>query len=232
MQWDDGDEYEVVGNGTKDLIVRLGFGFCSADEAGSGSAALCKETDRDVDALTVPLNTDLGAAGDLVTLDTEGDLKLNYAATRPARHRHPAQARPDAGHRRARHDEGRGRGAARGDDIGLSASIGPVGVEAGNGCRGHRRRSGRLSDPGVGVVKLGAELERREDRASRTTTTTRSTTTARSRSATSSATWTSTSRARTRISSARTRRIPTRRATPARSSPSRSPASRSRTRSS
>ena len=80
MQWDDGDEYEVVGNGTKDLIVRLGFGYCSAVEAGFGAGALCKETDRDVDALTVPLNTDLGAAGDLVSARHRRRPELDYAA--------------------------------------------------------------------------------------------------------------------------------------------------------
>ena len=41
--------------------------------------ALCKAGDADAPKLTVPLNTDLGAAGDLVTLDTEGDLSLDYA---------------------------------------------------------------------------------------------------------------------------------------------------------
>ena len=34
MSWDATDAYEVVGDGTKDLIVRLGVGFCSGGGAG------------------------------------------------------------------------------------------------------------------------------------------------------------------------------------------------------
>ena len=112
MQWDDGDEYEVVGNGTKDLIIRLGFGFCSAVEAGFGAGALCKETDRDVERSDRAAQHRPRRRGRSRHAGHRGRPRARLRGARPARHRHPAEARPDARHRRPRHDQGRGRGAA------------------------------------------------------------------------------------------------------------------------
>ncbi len=200
MGWDDGDEYEVVGNGKKDLIVRLGFGFCSADDVGA-AGALCKDTDRDVPALTVPLNTDLGAAGDLVTLDTEGDLSLNYAARAQLDIGIPLKLdlTPDVAVLDTTKAEVEARLEANG--VGLNASIGPVEVQLGTAVTdadpGTSRRPGRHGRRQARRRALDHEGRRRMPVTTRSTT--RSTTTAPSRSATSSPTSTSTSRAPIRI---------------------------------
>ena len=86
MQWDNNDDYEVVGNGTKDLVVSLGVGFCS----GGG---LCESNDRSVPAVQAPLNMDTGFA-DLIAVDTQGKLELDYDATAQLDACSPRRSRP------------------------------------------------------------------------------------------------------------------------------------------
>ncbi|MDQ3176375.1 MAG: hypothetical protein M3Q72_02360 [Actinomycetota bacterium] len=165
MDWGDGDDYEIVGDAdaTKDLIVRLGFGVCSADDAGSGPGALCKTDDADAPALTVPLNTDLGAAGDLVTLNTEGDLSLDYAVRAQLDVAIPLKLdlTPDVVVLDTTKAEVEGRMTA--DGVGLDASIGPVEVQLGTAVDLDGAPDSGPDDDGTGVAKLGAELSINKD---------------------------------------------------------------------
>ena len=56
-------------------MIKLGAGFCG--EAGS---ITCDNSYRKTDPLSVPLNLDVGAAGDLVSVDSASELDLGYKA--------------------------------------------------------------------------------------------------------------------------------------------------------
>ena len=149
MDWDSGEDYEVVGNGTKDLIVSLGIGFCS----GGG---LCEANDRDVPAVQAPLNVGAGFA-DLIAVDTQGKMELDYDASAQLDIGIPLKLdlTPDVVvldttgvSLEAKLDA---------QDIGFSASLGPVSVSLGTAIT-DTDPDPDVETPGVGIGKIGAEL--------------------------------------------------------------------------
>ena len=149
MQWDSGDDYEVVGNGTKDLVVSLGVGFCS----GGG---LCETSDRSVPAVQAPLNV-AGSFADLIAVDTQGKIELDYDATAQLDVGIPLKLdlTPDV----VVLDTTGVSLEAKLDatDIGFSASLGPVSVKLGTAITD----TDPVTDgdqPGIGIGKIGAKL--------------------------------------------------------------------------
>ncbi|HSL11509.1 MAG TPA: calcium-binding protein [Actinomycetota bacterium] len=142
MQWTTGDAYQVVGDRTKDLVVRLGVGFCS------GGGVDCADTDRPVPALSAPLNVKDDFAN-IVSVSTTGEISLDYAARAQLDVGIPLKLdlTPDVV---VLDTSGASVEASlNADDIGLSAAIGPVTVELGTAAEG---------GAGSGVGKLGAKL--------------------------------------------------------------------------
>ncbi len=142
MQWSTGDAYQVVGNNTKDLVVRLGVGFCS------GGGVACADTDRSVPALSAPLNVADDFAN-IVSVSTTGDISLDYAARAQLDVGIPLKLdlTPDVV---VLDTSGASVEASlNANDIGLSAAIGPITVELGTAAEG---------GAGSGVGKLGAKL--------------------------------------------------------------------------
>ena len=144
MQWNgapSADEYDIVGDNTKDLVVRLGVGFCSG---GAALSEPCKATDRPVDALEAPLNVKDDFAN-IVSVDADASIKLDYAARAQFDVGIPIKLGiPDV---TVLDTSGASLEAAVDAPIGLSAAIGPVSVELGTKVAG-----------GTGVGKLGAKL--------------------------------------------------------------------------
>ncbi len=149
MQWSASDAYEVVGNGTKDLIVRLGVGFCS----GGG---LCESTDRSVAPVSAPLNIADDFA-DIIAVETQGDIDLQYDASAQLDIGIPIKLdlTPDIVVLDTTGAEVEAKLDA--SDIGLEASIGPLSVKLGTTITD----TDPVTDgdqPGVGVGKVGAKL--------------------------------------------------------------------------
>ena len=142
MQWSaaPGDEYDIVGDNTKDLVVRLGIGFCT----GGALAEPCKPTDRSVPALAAPLNVADDFAN-IVSLDVDSNITLDYAARAQFDIGIPIKLGvPDV---TVLDTSGASLEAAVNAPIGLSAAIGPITVDLGTKVPG-----------GTGVGKLGAKL--------------------------------------------------------------------------
>ncbi len=143
MEWNGpptADDYEIVGDNTKDLVVRLGIGFCS----GGALSEPCKDTDRAVDALEAPLNVKDDFAN-IVSVDADASIKLDYAARAQFDVGIPIKLGvPDV---TVLDTSGASLEAAVDGEIGLSAAIGPVTVDLGTKVPG-----------GTGVGKLGAKL--------------------------------------------------------------------------
>ncbi len=140
MQWSAGDLYEVVGNNTKDLVIRLGVGFCS------GGGVTCKATDRSSPAIAAPLNIKDDFAN-IVGVESEGSIQLDYAARAQLDIGIPIKLdlTPDVV---VLDTSGASLEASlNANDIGLSAAIGPITVDLGT----------KVTD-GVGIGKLGAKL--------------------------------------------------------------------------
>jgi Ca2+-binding RTX toxin-like protein len=150
MQWSNNDDYEVLGDNTKDLVVRLGIGFCSG---GAALSTPCKSTDRSVPALEAPLNVKDDFA-DIVSVDSESSLRLDYAARAQFDIGIPIKLGiPDV---TVLDTSGASLEAAVDAPIGLSAAIGPVSVELGTKVDTDTGTAG--VQPGVGIGKLGAKL--------------------------------------------------------------------------
>ena len=149
MAWDASDAYEVVGDGTKDLIVRLGVGFCS----GGG---LCEANDRTVDPIAAPLNVS-DNFGDIVAVDTAGEIALQYDASAQLDIGIPIKLdlTPDVVVLDTTGAEVEAKLDA--NDVGLSASIGPVSVKLGSTITDTDPVTAG-DQPGVGIGKVGAKL--------------------------------------------------------------------------
>jgi Ca2+-binding RTX toxin-like protein len=148
--WAENDGYEVVGNGTKDLVIKLGAGFC-----GEAGGLTCDSTYRQTDPLSVPLNLEVGSVGDLVSVDSGNQLDLGYKAKAtlelgiPLKLGIPVPTIVDT-----TGIELEGRAAL--DPIDLSAGIGPVQVSIGAAVAD--KDPGPDVVPGVGTAKVGAQF--------------------------------------------------------------------------
>jgi Ca2+-binding RTX toxin-like protein len=146
MGWSSGDKYQVVGDNTKDLVVRLGFGFCT------GGGVTCEDTDQDVDALSAPLNFKDDFAN-IVGVESNGSINLDYAVRAhldlgiPIKLGVPDIAVLDTSGASLE-------GNLNAPGIGLSAAIGPLSVEIGTAANG---------GTGSGIGKLGAKLSLESD---------------------------------------------------------------------
>ena len=148
MQWDEGDNYEVVGDNTKDLVVRLGVNFCAA----GGTVTCDATTDQIVSPLSVPLNVK-GAVADIVSVETTGDIDLYFSARAhldvgiPIKLGIPTVQVLDTSGVSLK-------ASVEATDIGLSAAVGPISVDLGTFADG---------GTGTGVGKLGAHLSLESD---------------------------------------------------------------------
>ena len=149
--WNQNDDYEIVGNGTKDLVIKLGAGFCG--EAGS---ITCDSSFRKTDPLSVPLNLEVGGAGDLVSVDSASELDLGYKAKAtleigiPLKLGIPVPTIVDTTSLQLE-------GSAAVDPINLSAGIGPLQVDIGAAIADKDPADGEPV-PGVGKAKVGAKF--------------------------------------------------------------------------
>ena len=159
--FDNGEDYEVVGDGTKDLVVRLGAGYC-AGGAGAGSidCSVDAPSARELDSIKVPLNVDLESGlTDLVGLDTSGELELQYVAKAQLDIGIPLKIdiTPDVVVLDT--TEATVEGRVIGEDLGLKANLGPLGVALGTEVTATDTDPSETGDqPAVGVLKLGAKL--------------------------------------------------------------------------
>ena len=149
--WADGQGYQIVGNGTKDLVIKLGAGFC-----GEAGGLTCDTTYRKTDPLSVPLNFGVGALGDLVSADSASELSLGYKAKATLEIGIPLKLGipvPTIVDTTSLELEGR----AAVDPINLSAGIGPVKVNLGAAIADKDPAAGDPV-PGVGKAKVGAQF--------------------------------------------------------------------------
>ena len=58
--WSTNDDYEIVGDGTKDLVVRLGAGYCAGGTATGSIDCSAEGGVREQSPISQPLNVDLG----------------------------------------------------------------------------------------------------------------------------------------------------------------------------
>lgn len=148
--WASGQGYQIVGNGTKDLVIRLGAGFC-----GEAGGLTCDTSFRKTDPLSVPLNVDAGALGDFVSFDSASNIALGYKAKAvlevgiPLKLGIPVPTIVDT-----TGIELEGRAAL--DPISLSAGIGPVKVNIGAAIAD--KDPGPDTVPGAGKAKVGAQF--------------------------------------------------------------------------
>ena len=148
------DDYEVVGDNTKDLVVRLGVGFC----AGGRHGARARTTDQRVaPPISVPLNVNGRLSPTSSRSTPTGDIELDYAARAQPRRRHPDQARRSRTVAGARHERrvARGRASTR-----PTSGSPPRSVRSAVDLGTDRDTAAR----GTGVGKLGAQARRLESR--------------------------------------------------------------------
>ena len=149
--WADGQGYQIVGNGTKDLVIKLGAGFC-----GEAGGLTCDNTFRKTDPLSVPLNLSVGALGDLVSVDSANQLDLGYKAKATLEVGIPLKLGipvPTIVDTTGLELEGR----AAVDPINLSAGVGPIKVNLGAAIADKDPAAGDPV-PGVGKAKVGAQF--------------------------------------------------------------------------
>jgi Ca2+-binding RTX toxin-like protein len=88
ITWASGDTYQVMGDGTKDLILRLGYGFCTDDNANATTnensvVGACAPSDKLVPKPKAPFKLELPdsvVSSDLFGLETDGSFELEFAA--------------------------------------------------------------------------------------------------------------------------------------------------------
>jgi Ca2+-binding RTX toxin-like protein len=149
--WDNMQGYQIVGNGTKDLVIKLGAGFC-----GEAGGLTCDDTYRKTDPLSVPLNLEVGALGDLVSVDSANELDLGYKARATLEVGIPLKLGipvPTIVDTTGLELEGR----AAVDPINLSAGIGPIKVNIGAAIADKDPADGDPV-PGEGTAKVGAQF--------------------------------------------------------------------------
>ena len=165
--FDNNDDYEVVGDSTKDLVVRLGAGYCAGGTASGSIDCSAEGGVRELDPISMPLNVDLGAGlSDLVGLDSTGELQLQYVAKAQLDIGIPLKLdlTPDVVVLDTTGASIKGRVIA--DGVGLKANLGPLGVALGTEVvdtdyaddEPDPDPADPTSDQGTGVVKLGAKL--------------------------------------------------------------------------
>ena len=132
-------------------MIKLGAGFCG--EAGS---ITCDSSFRKTDPLSVPLNLEVGGAGDLVSVDSASELDLGYKAKAtleigiPLKLGIPVPTIVDTTSLQLE-------GSAAVDPINLSAGIGPLQVDIGAAIADKDPADGEPV-PGVGKAKVGAKF--------------------------------------------------------------------------
>ena len=156
-----GDDYEVVGDGTKDLVIRLGAGYCAGGTAaGSINCATDAPSARVLEPISTPLNLDLESGlSDLVGLDTSGELQLQYIAKAQLDIGVPLKVdlTPDVVVLDTTGASVEGR--VIGEGLGLQANLGPLGIALGTDVTATDTDPTVPDDqPAVGVLKLGAKL--------------------------------------------------------------------------
>jgi len=157
-EFDNNESYEVVGDGTKDLIVRLGAGYCAGGTAPGSLDCSNEGGVRELEPISLPLNVDLGAGlSDLVGLDTTGELQLQYVAKAQFDIGIPLKIdlTPDVVVLDTTEASVKGRVIA--DSLGLKANLGPLGIALGTEVTDVDPATDG-NQPGTGVVKLGAKL--------------------------------------------------------------------------
>ena len=88
ITWTSGDTYQVLGDGTKDLILRLGYGFCTDDNANATTnensvVGSCVASDKLIPKPKAPFKLELPdsvVSSDLFGLETDGSFELEFAA--------------------------------------------------------------------------------------------------------------------------------------------------------
>lgn len=123
--WTSGDAYDVVGDGTKDLVIDLHTGFCAE------GSTLCQPGDVAGPALQVPLEVPFVGPNTLVSVSTAGELSLQYGIRASLELGIPLElGLPSVVVVDGTRAEADARLAAT--NLGLEASVGPIGVALGS----------------------------------------------------------------------------------------------------